>query len=344
MIDQIGAWQLRPFGLESITTNQSEAFNCVLKRLQQWKEAPVDAAVLSLYRLNQFFIAEISRGHSGLGDYVLREGLSSTVPSQTATLQPSNLDDIVDRIQHGDGNIVEVAVTTDGVASDDDVEPSDVPSTSQHQLPSLTSSSDVTRDATVAERAADVIAAGKITLDTKLAVFTVNGTTEPRVVRLFPRATCSCPARARCYHLTAARMAVGLADDQPHRQQLSLTQLRRNTRKRPDKTCGRKRPRLDDVDVVPAGDADPAVTEQLTAAIAVHQPQTSDRDDPAPESVTDIQTDICHHCDLRSPPPRKSKKSRVYNWVGCDQCPRWYHTVCVGVKRTSAPYVCPLCE
>ena len=50
-------------------------------------------------------------------------------------------------------------------------------------------------------------------------------------------------------------MAVGMADIN-ERKTLNLTQLRNNSRKRVDKTCGRKRPRAADVDVVGAGDAD----------------------------------------------------------------------------------------
>jgi len=72
MVDQIGAWMLRPYGLESATTNQSEAYNYSLKRLQDWKEAPIDAMVLSLFRLSQFNLAEIKRGRCGQGDYNLR--------------------------------------------------------------------------------------------------------------------------------------------------------------------------------------------------------------------------------------------------------------------------------
>jgi len=61
-------------------------------------------------------------------------------------------------------------------------------------------------------------------------------------------------------------MAVGLRQEDKRRP-LNLTQLRRNKRKRADRTCGRKRPRADDVEVVPAGDADPEVTELLSQAV-----------------------------------------------------------------------------
>ena len=68
----------------------------------------------------------------------------------------------------------------------------------------------------------------------KAAVFTVMGTIEPRVVKLFPTTTCSCPAKINCYHIKAAEMAVGLAKEST-KHRITLTQLRRNKRKKADK-------------------------------------------------------------------------------------------------------------
>lgn len=56
-----------------ITTNQSEGFNAVLKHLQHWKEAPIDAIILSLYHLQNFYYNELQRGFSGLGTFSLDE-------------------------------------------------------------------------------------------------------------------------------------------------------------------------------------------------------------------------------------------------------------------------------
>jgi len=61
-------------------------------------------------------------------------------------------------------------------------------------------------------------------------------------------------------------MAVGDKEQQQKRT-LNLTQLRRNVRKRPNKTSGRKRSRLQDVDVVAAGDADEATASAVRAAL-----------------------------------------------------------------------------
>lgn len=93
-IDRLGAWLLRPYGMESATTNQSEAFNFVLKRLQEWREAPIDAMALSLFRLSQFHYAEIQRGRCGQGDFCLRPGVPA-VHSDVVPALRSRPDDIV---------------------------------------------------------------------------------------------------------------------------------------------------------------------------------------------------------------------------------------------------------
>ena len=76
---------------------------------------------------------------------------------------------------------------------------------------------------TVRERAAAVIKAGKIDLNCKLGVFTVIGTLEPQVVRLFPQ-TCLCSVQSACYHVTGACMSVGVGlADEPQSRRINLT-------------------------------------------------------------------------------------------------------------------------
>ena len=48
-----------------ITNNQSESFNATLKRLQRWREVPVDSILLAIYHLQAFFYNEIQRGFAG---------------------------------------------------------------------------------------------------------------------------------------------------------------------------------------------------------------------------------------------------------------------------------------
>lgn len=69
VISTLGRWILEKAGvynpLSGVTTNQSEGFNCVLKRLQSWREVSVDAAVMALYHLQAFYVNESQRGLSG---------------------------------------------------------------------------------------------------------------------------------------------------------------------------------------------------------------------------------------------------------------------------------------
>jgi SWIM zinc finger len=143
---------------------------------------------------------------------------------------------------------------------------------------------------TTNERAAWVIQSGGIALDPRLHIFTVKGSLEPRVVQLYPRATCSCPAKSACYHIAAAKLSIGMSEE-TSRRTLSLTQLRKNKRKRPDKTSGRKRPRFNDVDVIPAGDADADIAGDLAVRVSRTHHQQAPHTPPAQPATADVQPD-----------------------------------------------------
>jgi len=66
-IESIARWGIEPCGVynpfSGVTNNQAEGFNHVLKRLQEWKEAPVDCLALSLHYLQGYYLHEIERGN-----------------------------------------------------------------------------------------------------------------------------------------------------------------------------------------------------------------------------------------------------------------------------------------
>ena len=43
----------------------------MLQHYEKWKEAPVDAFILGLYRLQVYYYNEIQRGYGGIGSYTL---------------------------------------------------------------------------------------------------------------------------------------------------------------------------------------------------------------------------------------------------------------------------------
>lgn len=66
ILNHSGRWIIYPTGLycplSGITTNAAESFNNVLKMWNNWKEMPIDALVLSLQYLTNFYEREITRG------------------------------------------------------------------------------------------------------------------------------------------------------------------------------------------------------------------------------------------------------------------------------------------
>jgi len=358
-IDRLGAWLLRPYGMESATTNQSEAFNFVLKRLQEWREAPIDAMALSLFRLSQFHYAEIQRGRCGQGDFCLRPGVSA-VHSDVVPALRSRPDDIVARIRGAStepqtGNATAETEPSSPSPQLVDVEPDDeqdFQATSPADTGAEAPASDVaaageTSVLTSAERAAVIIDNQQIALNPKLAVFTINGTSEPRVVRLFPSVTCSCPATSDCYHVMAARLAIGISSASTKRT-INLSQLRKNKRKRADKTSGRKRPRNNDVEVIPADDHDDDETAEIVAAINANAtvadtPADAAASPSSPSPSSPVRQDICYVCNAAEPPAGRCRGKRILRWVGCDTCSRWYHMSCVQLRKLPANYICELC-
>ena len=125
-------------------------------------------------------------------------------------------------------------------------------------------------------------------------------------------------------------------EDMLHRK-LNLTTLRSNKRKRQDKKFERKRPRIDDVDIIPASDA--AIVDDMEPEPAADEPAADDMDAAPPASTSaTVNNDLCYSCNSSEPPARKGRKPK--SWVDCDKCHRWYHITCVEMKRISPSYAC----
>ena len=75
--------------------------------------------------------------------------------------------------------------------------------------------------------------------DPKVKAFLVQGTSQVHAVKLFPKNSCTCPAKKECYHILAAKLYMGI-DLGKRQKRLTMTQLRRNTRPKCSKKRGRK--------------------------------------------------------------------------------------------------------
>jgi len=81
--------------------------------------------------------------------------------------------------------------------------------------------------ATVLEKAVQTVQMGKVTLDVCWHLFIVDGTTDARLVRLFPQPMRSCPTQTSCDHVEEVHSAVGINSVASNRW-LNLTPLHMN--------------------------------------------------------------------------------------------------------------------
>ena len=194
---------------------------------------------------------------------------------------------------------------------------------------------------TSCDRAKDVVERGLLVLDQKLAIFTVVGTQEQHLVKLFSRLSCSCPATATCYHIMLAKMAVGCwpfpyecqvltwcsyGNGQPYATASQQTETGRQdlwqeaaTSARCRYWHGSRRQRCSD-----------DVAGLLIAAVTV----SSQSSKTASPQSGECDTQLCW------------KRSAAGHFLGgCELCPRWYHRVCLGIgpRAVINAYRCDLC-
>lgn len=94
---------------------------------------------------------------------------------------------------------------------------------------------------TMFSRAQALVEDNKINFNPKMHIFNVQGTHDVRVISLYPKENCSCPANGMCYHILGVKLSLGTKESgRPMAKDRNLTQLRKNTRLKKDKKSGRK--------------------------------------------------------------------------------------------------------
>jgi len=83
----------------------------------------------------------------------------------------------------------------------------------------------------------------------------MGSSSQPRVVTLHPKESCSCPSNATCFHILAARLSIGETGNDAPKKKINLTQLYKNARGKKETRSSRKKPRLGDYEIYPAPDA-----------------------------------------------------------------------------------------
>jgi hypothetical protein len=267
-------------GYSGVTTNQSEGFNTLLKNLTERKEYTIDSLALALYFLQCYYINEIQRGLAGLGQYSLLEqhkALSISIhnmdllhcfaPEEIAQkLKEQRCQDLVTDLEVDWTKAVKEEVEEEEVTSASEVvgvqeEEADIGIQHKQQA----AETNQITPATQLARAHMVLQNKHCMYQPELKTFVVQGTSCAHAVKLFPKATCTCPAKQECYHILAAKLYMGM-ETKANKRRITMTQLRRNARPKSSKRKGKKGPILDD-EIEPAPDA--TVSKELALT---HEP------------------------------------------------------------------------
>jgi hypothetical protein len=131
--------------------------------------------------------------------------------------------------------------------------------------------------------AIEVVRQKKVSHFPEAGSFVVEGSNGDKYsVQLYLKESCSCPSLATCYHILAVQMSIGV-EELSEKRIYNLTQLRKNTRKRPNKRAGRKQPRPCDRDI----SIIPAPESTLQTSFMCSTPQTDKSpQSPAPRTPT----------------------------------------------------------
>lgn len=274
-----------------ITNNVSEGMNTVMKRLLEWKEVPVDAGVLSLHMLQNYYHNKILRGVCATGNFILRSEHQSIIQDSSEIDFPRDVctpGQIIDRLKRKqktppsaitpllDTSPSNAAQDTPPLDTAQDTPPSDVGQDSppsdvvEDTPPSDNPRTSPTVPQTQLSLAHYVINKNRIEQVPGMKVFVIESLRGDKYcVSLFPEESCSCPAVATCYHIMAARLAIRL-DIAPPKKTVSFSQLAKNSKKRVDKKSGRKKPRKQDYDIIPAPDSDMASNPKPAPDLDIH--------------------------------------------------------------------------
>lgn len=88
------------------TNNISESLNKMIKQWNDWKELPLDALVLSLYKMQIFYVNEFNRCYRNMGDYHVKEEYFNKINELNIPVSSIN-DDITEIVKNIKNNKIE---------------------------------------------------------------------------------------------------------------------------------------------------------------------------------------------------------------------------------------------
>ncbi|CAC5412487.1 unnamed protein product [Mytilus coruscus] len=260
-----------------VTNNACESMNAVIKRLNKYKELPVDCFVLSMYYLQVYYITEIQRGLAGVGNYNLRhEFRHARIPKDEICIPKRVIkpDDIVKHVMsetdsvreecvkeytentsttvplNQDSNSVPLSEDPNCVPLIEDIESNELQGVICESEQCTENSEEITTEmpkvVSITDKNLSQKSLARLTVENdnvtfvqQQKAFMVKGTQgNIYAVTLLPKETCQCPSTTQCYHILAAKMFLGDETDNKPRV-VNLRLLSKRNLKRNDKKIGK---------------------------------------------------------------------------------------------------------
>ncbi len=201
--------KFKAFDGKAATSNQSEAFNYIIKSITEWKENSPDAMCLIFYYLQNYYLTEFSRASRNLGNYHVNEFFPKNCQINTVDIFIP-YENIVDHVK---GKII----------NDQEVQ------------------QDKERK-TLLAMARYSVENNFISHNSNLKCFTIRSFRDPEkiyVVKLNPKPTCTCPFKGKCYHILACQISIG-NEDFSDKSSLNLSELTKVSEKSKHSKSGKK--------------------------------------------------------------------------------------------------------
>ena len=216
-----------------VTNNISESMNNIIKSVIEYKELPIDAMILALKQLHDWYAYEFERGKANFGEFRLKSTFSNLHKHRTEIDLPqiTSKDKILQDLLSNDVYVLK------GVEKGP-----------QYRL-------------TQTSIARQCVKKGLIGFNSATSSFSVASPFNEHVhsVKVFPMPSkCSCTSTGNCYHILTVHMSLKLEESQiQDSRHYSLSLMKRKHRGK-ERKSGRKRPRPHDYDyqVKPAPDAE----------------------------------------------------------------------------------------
>ena len=215
MVSTSGRWIIEPYGIfngySGVTTNQSEGFNTLMKQMTMRKEKSADSLSLALYFLQCYFKNEVQRGLAGLGQYTLDKSFQGmSIDAEDMDLEdcypPAEIVEkmvLVRQQTDRESNIAKMngnkQIGADEMEGDDIVDENEKDEQNKSTTNNILPSSQMM-----------IVDNNKCIYQPEMKVFTVQGTCDVHAVKLFPKQSCTCPAKSECYHVLSAKLYMGM--------------------------------------------------------------------------------------------------------------------------------------